>query len=1056
MNKQRLLDASARDRISKDLDACFFVEAGAGSGKTFSLVNRVVGLLRNGRAKVEEIAVVTFTRKAAAELRERIQIELEKLFRGDKAKEEEKTRIDAALQTVERASISTIHSFCARILRERPVEAGVDPGFEEIEEDDDKIFAKRSWAEFIEKQGREGTKVIGWIRDNGVSPALLEDIYLRLVRYPDVEAVREDAPRPDFTETKKTVGQFIRAMRKKIPGEEPPDGWDSLQDIVVRCLRLADIGYLEEDRLFVELLKKLDRESGVTLNRWPKKDGKERFEEMAQFRDEVVRPALRLWRGYLHKPLIEFAMEGARYYAEWRRERSLLNFQDLLMLTADLLRGSAEVRSYFKKRIRYLLVDEFQDTDPIQAEIVMLLAGENDAENSWRRIKPRKGALFLVGDPKQSIYRFRRADIDIFNSVKRMFREGAGEVLELTSNFRSLDPVRDITDTVFRAKFPPEETQYQAKFAPLMTTRGNGAGFDGGVFENPIPKHPGNRPGEVAETDAAVIASWMHGALKGSLRLERTKEEKANGKSEQAEPGDFMIITRLKKHLHLYARALEARGIPYEITGGENFNRSEELYEIYKVMKSVADPSDPVALLAALRGIFFGVSDNDLYLFSRGGGRFSCFFEGGDGQDIVVRSLARLKELHAISTSHTPMTAVEKIVEILGVLPFALSKATGATRGGNIFKAIELLRESGGDGTGSFAELVDRMREMRETESIEEMSLFPGTTKAVRIMNLHKAKGLEAPVVILADPLGMAGDHEPMSHVRRLEDSSLGYFALPVPKGEYGYDLVATPRDWEDYAEEEKKYENAEKMRLDYVAVTRAKNMLIVSTYREGKRKRAWGTFESYLADMPKVALKVMVEPIARETVEIDEGTLDKAKELRDESLAGIKKETYHRLTVTAMAKPEAVITGERGDGTAWGRIVHNAWEACAAGKRSKLEILARNWITEEERPPEDLERLTKLVDGIMASSLWQRMLKSDERYFELPFSTMRGDTIIRGAIDLLFHEKDGWVIVDYKTDDFEKDPVRKSAYQKQLSLYAELWSEISGEKVKETFLHKV
>lgn len=177
----------------------------------------------------------------------------------------------------------------------------------------------------------------------------------------------------------------------------------------------------------------------------------------------------------------------------------------------------------------------------------MLLAGENDAENSWRRIKPRKGALFLVGDPKQSIYRFRRADIDIFNSVKRMFREGAGEVLELTSNFRSLDPVRDITDTVFRAKFPPEETQYQAKFAPLMTTRGNGAGFDGGVFENPIPKHPGNRPGEVAETDAAVIASWMHGALKGSLRLERTKEEKANGKSEQAEPGDFMIITRLKK-----------------------------------------------------------------------------------------------------------------------------------------------------------------------------------------------------------------------------------------------------------------------------------------------------------------------------------------------------------------------------------------------------------------------------------------------------------------------------------------------------------------------------
>ncbi|MEI7483049.1 MAG: UvrD-helicase domain-containing protein, partial [Elusimicrobiota bacterium] len=611
-------DQKVRDKIAIELDKNFFVEAGAGSGKTHSLVERMSGLIRNGRAKIENISAVTFTRKAAAELRERFQIKLEDVLHDKAATESEKDAIFAALSNFERSSISTIHSFCARLLRERPVEAGVDPGFEEIEEEESGVFAEQVWAEYIEKQGFENNKAIGWLRENGVSPGEIKNIYVCLVAYPDVEIVRTDVPRPDFSSAKKEVEKFIRQLRKKMPETEPADEWDKLQTMVARSLKLFELGYLIEDRLFAQLLNLLSRNSGITQNRWSDKNVAEGcLTEMDKFRADVVAPALRAWKEYLHKPLIEFALGGVEYYSQWRRERSLLNFQDLLMCSAKLLKKSAEVRAFFKKQITHLLVDEFQDTDPIQAEIVMLLTGEDNSKDDWRKVRPKPGSLFLVGDPKQSIYRFRRADIDIYNQVKGIFQNGAGEVLELISNFRSFEPVRDISNAVFKGRFSEEGTKYQAKFAPLVTINERSDKFVSGVFENDIEKIKRNKAVEIAEIDAGRIAAWISRSIKGGLKLQNPGGVSPDGR--EAKPGDFMIITKTKKRLTIYARALEALGIPYEISGGENFSDSEELYEIYKVLKAAADPKNQVAVVAALRGLFFGVSDNDLYQFTKEG-----------------------------------------------------------------------------------------------------------------------------------------------------------------------------------------------------------------------------------------------------------------------------------------------------------------------------------------------------------------------------------------------------------------------------------------------------
>lgn len=1056
MNIKLPSDQKARDRIASEFDKSFFVEAGAGSGKTHSLVDRMTGLIRYGHAGIENIAAVTFTRKAAAELRERFQIKLENIVHEKNTPETEKDLIGKALSNFEQSSISTIHSFCARLLRERPVEAGIDPGFEEIEEADDAIFSGIVWAEYLEKQGFENSKAIGWMQENGISPQSVANIYQKLVQYPDVEVFCEPLKRPDFAKTKKEIEEFIPDLKKKMPTTEPVGGWDPLQKVVRRSLKLFSMGYLGDDRLFIDLMKVLSKKAGVTQNRWPDKSKAKGYgEDFMKFQTDIVAPAMRQWCEYLHKPLIEFALGGVAYYEKWRKERSALNFQDLLMRTADLLRKNKEIRAYFKGRIKYLLVDEFQDTDPIQAEIAMLLTGADNDEDDWRKLKLKPGALFLVGDPKQSIYRFRRADIDIYNQVKGIFCEGAGDVVELTSNFRSLDPIRDMTNAVFNGIFPQKDTKYQAKFASLDTVRVKSDEYMNGVFVNAIGKVPGNRADGIAVADAAIIANCIYHSINGGLKLERSARESVE--TEDAKPGDFMIIAKGKARLAVYAKALEALGVPYEISGGENFSNSEELYEIYKILKAAADPKDPVSIVAALRGLFIGASDNDLYEFAKDGGRFSYFINPDKGPEIIKAAFKRLRYYNEIAAGYSPVTAIEMIVEDLGTIPLAMSEEMGSSRAGNVLKAIELLRGEKPNSTCSFIELVEHIRDLREMSNIEEMSLFPATAKAVRIMNLHKAKGLEAPVVLLADPGPRRGLFPQECHITRTGANSVGYFAVTRPVGDYGSEFIALPNAWEEYAAEEKLYEDAEKDRLDYVAVTRAMNILVVSTYYDGEARKPWEALYPYLNKMSPLPLPKIVAPKNRKVFKI---TRSEWKAEKEKIKVGIEKmiaESYHISSAIDMIEKADAFSGEpTGRGANWGSVVHRALELCGRGKRDKLDVIGPRLLEEGGFQALELGNLIKVVDKTMKHEIWQRMEKSKEKYFEVPFSGMEKDIVVRGIIDMIFKEADGWVIVDYKTDDFDKDPKLKDAYENQLKIYEKFWEEIAGDKVKEKTLLKV
>jgi ATP-dependent helicase/nuclease subunit A len=395
----------------------------------------------------------------------------------------------------------------------------------------------------------------------------------------------------------------------------------------------------------------------------------------------------------------------------------------------------------------------------------------------------------------------------------------------------------------------------------------------------------------------------------------------------------------------------------------------------------------------------------------------------------------------------------------------------------------------------SFAGLVEFMEELTSVHEIEEISLTPGRANAVRLMNLHKAKGLESPVVFLANPVGIR-PHEPDKHVIRVKEvNPQGYF-LFKKWGLYQGKLISQPVNWEERAEEEKKYGEAEETRLMYVAATRARNLMVISTY-EGdiSNKRAWKALDDELGGVPELEIREKTAVKEREKLVLRGGELDKARGKLKGNINAAIRPSYLVESVTSLAKKEKELPGWRksGFGMSWGRIVHNILEVAGKGGDEKLDLLAENALVAEGRDAGEKGKLMRLIDSILKSDFWQRIMKAEKRYFEIPFSIKTDSTalvvgeweekgekgamakkeegrstkydeisereklpiILTGAIDLAFFEQDGWVIADYKTDDVGEGLEKfVKYYGSQVKLYSKYWEEITKQKVKEAGLY--
>ena len=355
-----LRDQQARDKIAEALDRNMMVLAGAGAGKTYALVQRMVNAVEKGVVAVDQLSAITFTRKAAGEMRGRFFSELKS--RAKNADGEDLDRIQNALEKVDQCFIGTIHSFCGQLLRERPVEASLPPDFSEVEEREEAVMRREAWDQFVQQRFLSEDPRLVKFEELGLRPEDLYGFFQRRYQFSDVPLVSEPVQKPDLSTAVSQLEAFLQRTEAHIP--DPLSGRrDALQTALSRARLFLSNRGIQSDADRIELLKILSGNLGVTLKSWtPNQDFAKHLRDtlLPEFQTEILDPTLTRWRQYIYRFAAPFVDDAVAEYARTRRESGRLTFQDLLELAARLLRDHPEVRRHFQDRYRCLFVDEFQ------------------------------------------------------------------------------------------------------------------------------------------------------------------------------------------------------------------------------------------------------------------------------------------------------------------------------------------------------------------------------------------------------------------------------------------------------------------------------------------------------------------------------------------------------------------------------------------------------------------------------------------------------------------------------------------------------------------------
>jgi ATP-dependent helicase/nuclease subunit A len=584
-----LVDAGARRRIRVEFGATFFVEAAAGTGKTTALVGRIVGLIRAGAGTLDRIVAVTFTEKAAGEMKLRLRSEIEKA--RSRATREERDRLDGALEELELARIGTIHALCGDLLHERPIEAGIDPLFEVAsEEEADEIadWAFEDWFQTILAEPPEGVRRVLRRRSGRQSP--------REQLRSAMQTLREhrDFPTPWRRQTFDRNGAIDALLTElSAPGAlATRSSWPD--DYLTR--NLADISRFIDETIRLEAVRDRDydgRESDLrAVARWrswtwkgAKKTtfGNRSRDEVLALRDQAKAnlDAFIAASDSDLAPLLHDALQRPiAAYDVLKAKAGRLDFLDLLVKARNLIRDSPAVRGELQRRISHFFVDEFQDTDPLQAEILLLLAADDPGETDWRAVRPVPGKLFLVGDPKQSIYRFRRADVALYEEVKERLHRLGAEVLHLTTSFRSPPSIQTFVNLAFAPAMATDMEGSQAGYVPLEPSRPETVGRPT-LIALPVPRPYGDfgkvvnkRIDESFPEAVEAFISWLVNESGWTVEEESV--------AVPIRPRHVAILFRQFRNFGAditrpYVRAIESRRIPHVLVGGRSFSSSRPI-----------------------------------------------------------------------------------------------------------------------------------------------------------------------------------------------------------------------------------------------------------------------------------------------------------------------------------------------------------------------------------------------------------------------------------------------------------------------------------------------
>ncbi|NLT49036.1 MAG: UvrD-helicase domain-containing protein, partial [Clostridiales bacterium] len=837
----QLIDREARQKVRTLLDKNILLEAGAGSGKTSAMAGRFLELLETGSAELSEIIAITFTKKAANELQDRVRRKL--LESGSPLADQ-----------LHQSFIGTIHSFCGKLLRERPIEAGVDPQFIELDEAEDNKIRDTVFEEFVMNADRGRNEILERLDLFDLNTDALKKFLQTVCDNPDLEfelPKEEPADLEDFLAEVDAVYNelvhLIESIVSYIPSvdEVKAGKQDALQLTVQVSLpkirRKQPLSPVEK----IHLLKWFHTSTRIKVTQkcWgddseAKKIGKSIGEEFADFKLNRVGPLFekRGQYGYNHVA-VPFVKEARRIYEERKKALSALNFQDLLLKAADLLATHPDVRQYFQEKYRYILVDEFQDTDPVQARLLMYLTGEELTEASWENITPRPGSLFVVGDPKQSIYSFRRADLSIYQRFKERITETGGEVVEFTTNFRSVNALGTWYNRIFPMIFDAGRA-LQAIFTGADTVKESLENTISGVYKYKVDEVSGSAG---ILTDIDHIERIIHYLTeKGTISVPIPGDDPGQMRSRRIEYRDILVLSMKKGDLTTYGKELARRGIPVKTTGADVIQRTLQFQALSDVIRMLAYPEENALLYKVLRGPIFRYTDEELFTFAEIGGRFNIY----QNIDLLADKAPHQRELlqrmkltfglfrrfASYMRVMVPAAATERIVDELGMMGAMLTSGESLTEISSFVSLIEKIRMNKLTNVWDLNQFVEEINLMVQAGYEEELDLEGENYNAVRMMNLHKAKGLEAPIVILATPF-KGKVKQPGFYVDRskeLGDADYGITKIKLSPKTYSKEYIY-PAAWKSVEEMALARSEDEMDRLLYVAATRAGNALIIS-----------------------------------------------------------------------------------------------------------------------------------------------------------------------------------------------------------------------------------
>ncbi len=1103
-------DSGVRVEIEEALDETLFVEASAGTGKTTSLVSRVVNLVKTKRATLDRVAVITFTEAAAAELRDKVRQGLEQAASNANLSETERERCRQGLSDLDQAAIQTLHAFASALLHERPLEAGLPPAFETTDEIGASLRFNERWSAWLDAALNEDSPLANPL---GVALTLggpdrmlnqLKDLALDFHRnYTDLEgAVLPTSPAPDPTETVRRLLAEWPSAERLCEFANQPDAdrlYAHVQSKAPAMRRLAEArsGSLPAYRLLQNLLPL--RQTRGNQSDWQTDDvtgvnACKALKTLLQDCHDAVADELNRVRAAALGALLGALRAFARDYAAARRDEGRAEFHDLLTWARDLLRDKVAVRDHFRRRFSHVLIDEVQDTDPIQAEIAMFLSeqveeGTPDGERpaAWERVVPERGKLFVVGDPKQSIYRFRRADVAQMERLRERMARAGGRALSLTQNFRSHAPVVDWVNHVFTEWMADEDgggeagAFRQARYEE-MTPRWEG-GLGGGA--RPHVWALGDEATEggierVRRQEAREIAALLRRIVEEpwqTLDRERTEE---CGQQTYRPVGyaDVCILRPTRTGIGILEQELVTQGVPYRLESASLIFQTQEVRDLLNCLKAIDDPSDAVATAAALRSPAFGCSDIELLRHYEARGSFDATQaqdERGDGA--VREALAALRAYHESRLWEPPGALIDRFVRERELMEAAAGQPRMREQWRRYRFIVERARQFASAGGNSLRGFVEWMEDqMSEGARVTEAPVPESDEEAVRIMTIHASKGLEFPVVILT---GI--NSEP----RRRPDKALFDRAQGSVEVGFGYtDRRFETPGYEAAAEAEQAMSDAERVRLLYVACTRARDHLVVSLRRTAKRSANSNAalISGYLADAPHLWQPIAIDAAPRPPVQptsaplTERAAAEHSLDARDEwaqrrkaLFAKMGRPSYVAATALGQQQtgeqaaapdpsvkdesaPDAAEPWRKGRAaTSLGRAVHAVLQSIDLATGADIDERARGQAAAEGIPRRaaDVARLARAAVG---SAIVKRAVASARLWREAPVAAPRGGGSLHGFIDLLFEEPDGLVVVDYKTDSVSAQEASEAVarYRLQGGAYAYAVEQVTGKRVKE------